>query len=340
MAAIACNCSSIGQNGKLLIEGSGVAPRTFTSGSKRVEFLYETLATKRDLMHTESITGTTSRLISGVRPKSYMTQGVIALQASPANLHIFLPYILGGAAGNLASGTTDDLDEDGNDRNYPLASVQPKFDALVYRESGIFQYTNLTVAQAMLRGRTTNGGEGSEFIELLLVVVGEQEIITQTGDASPWPVSEPAYGVSVDFLPYAFWELKLFLNETEVSFEEFKLTIDNQLAVKFYNEQYPTCVRSTGRRVSLEGTLPFTCDTLDESLSLYNTQGTAELQLLSPKDDPTFHAAFVLPYARNEFETPTNRNKADLPLKVNLLGFASAGNDELVVTNDAILIPA
>lgn len=337
MPAIVCNCSSIGQNGRLLIETTGTGPRTFTGTSTRVEFLYETLGTKRNLQHTDSITGTTSRLITGVRPKSYLTQGVIALQASPSNLHLMLPFILGGTAGAVGSGLGIDVDADGNDRNYPLESILPTFDAMVYRESGIFQYTDLQVAQAILRGKTANGGEANDFMELLLVVIGQQEIITRFGDPSPWPAVEPALPITVDYLPYAFWESDFYLNNVKMPFEEFKLTVDNMLSIKFYDELFPTCIRSTGRKISMEGDLPFTCAALEETLDLYNAQGTAEFRMATPPTTPTFHSSFRLPFARAEWQTPTIRNKADLPFKVMVEGYASAGLDEMVTTNDNVI---
>ncbi len=320
MGSIVCNCTSIGAFGKLLLEKTGTAPRTFTSASSRLEILYETLATKRNLQHTEAITGTTSRLISGVRAKSYLTQGVIALQASPANLALVLPLILGGTpSGN----------------SFPLGSVLPTFDVLVYRESGIFQYSNLRVAQAVLRGKTSNGGESSDFMELLLVCVGEQEIITETGGVSPWPASEPSLPTTARYVPYAFYESTFELNNTEIAIEDIKLTIDNQLAIKFYNERYPTCIRSTGRKIMMEASSPFTCEALQESLDLNTVTGTAEISFATPTTSPVFQTSFAIPYARTEFETPTIRNKADLPIKISVEGYATSGNDEMITTNDS-----
>jgi hypothetical protein len=135
-------------------------------------------------------------------------------------------------------------------------------------------------------------------------------------------------------LPYAFYETDFFMNGIQVPFEEFKLTIDNMLAIKFYDALFPTCIRSTGRKIKMEGDLPFTCAALAESIDLNEGQGTAEFRMASPPTIPTFHTSFELPFARAEFETPTIRNKGDLPLKVNIEGFASVGNDEMVTTND------
>lgn len=337
MGVIQCNCSAIGALGKLLTEttGSGATPRTFTNTSDRIEFIYEKLGTTRIIQHTNAITGSVSRLKTGVREHSYLTQGVIAVQPSPAALELWLPRILGGTKGAAGSGNGTDIDSDGADRDFPLANILPTWDALVYRENGIFQYTNLQVAQAILRGRTSNGGEANEFMELILVVVGEQEIITEDGDASPWPGTEPALATGASSLPYAFWESEFYLNSTEVPYEEIALLIDNQLSVKFYNELYPTCIRSMGRVIKVDAKLPFTCTTLDEALSLNTTTGTAELLMKTPLGTPVFHSNFELPYVRSTFKTPVIEGKTDIPLELSLEAFANTGLDEMVVTNDA-----
>lgn len=333
MGTISCNCSAVGALSKMLTEDAGAAPRTFNSSSDRIEFLAETLGSMREIQHTNAITGTLSRSITGVRPHSYLVQGTIALQPSPSQLALWLPRIFGGTPGALGSGTGLDVDGDGKDRNYPLTNVLPKWDSLHYRENGIFQYTELQVAQAILRGKTSNGGEATEFMELILVVVGQQEIITQSGGASPWPVTEPALPSTIDFNPYAFWETKFLMNGTELDYEQFTMTVDNMLAIKFYNKQYPTCIRSTGRRIRMDARLPFTCTGLARSLTMNTTTGTAEFRMETP-NPVQFHTSFRLPYARSTFKTPTAAGRQDIPLEISVEGFSSTGNDEMAITND------
>ena len=334
MGTITCNCSAIGALGKLLVEKTGSAPRTFNASSDRIEFIYEKLGTSRVLQYSGAITGSLSRLKTGVKKHSYITQGVIALQPSPAQLGYWLPLITGGTTGAGGSGTRTDYDADGNDVNITLSNILPGWDSMVYRENGIFQYTDLQVAQAILRGRTSNGGEANEFMELILVVIGQQEIITQTGDPSPWPSPEPVLPVTADYLPYAFWEGDFFINGTQLQYEEFTLMIDNKLSVKFFDEIYPTCIRSTGRDIKMDVKLPFTCDGLEQSLALNEAEGTAELVLKTPDTTPTFHTSFYLPYARSTFKTPVIEGKSDIPLEISVEAYAATGNDELVITHD------
>jgi len=191
------------------------------------------------------------------------------------------------------------------------------------------------VAQAIVRGKTSNGNsEGNEFVELLLVCVGEREIITETGDSSPWPGTEPVLPTGANTIPYQFSETDPYLNGTLYDYEDFKLTIDNMLMVKFFQHLYPTCIRSTGRNVNLEMKLPFTCETLGEALALYEDVGTAEIRMATPSDGVTFHTSFELPFARNAFHTPTTQGRDDIPIQMLIQGFDDEGNDNLVVTND------
>lgn len=335
-SVIECNCSSVGALGKVLLEssGDGSVPRTFTGSSKRVEFLYEKLGSVRDLQHTDAITGTTSKLITGVREKSYLVNGVLALQASPANLALFLPFMAGGAAGAEGTGTGLDVDADGKDRNYPLASVLPSFDLLIYKNASIHQFTNLVVAQWMLRGKTSNGGEGSDFIELILVLIGQQEIITQFGEASPWPASEPALPVTIAYTPYTFPEVKFFLNTVRLAHESLTIQVNNKIAVKFYDEIYPTCLRSTGRDVTINVKGPHTCSAFAKALAMNTTTGTAEVRMTTPKI-VLFHTSFEIPFARTVFKTPHIENKDDIPLDISVQAYAGVGNDEITITNDS-----
>lgn len=313
MGTIACNCIAIGSLSKLLLEttGDGATPRVFGAGSKRLEFVYETLGTQRNLITNQAITGYLGNRITGVRKASYLTQGVIALQCSPDTLTTILPLVLGGTAAPPS---------------FPLANTIPSFDVLIYRESGIFQYTNLRAAQMIVRGKTSNGSsEANEFIEVLLVCFGEQELITGVA----WPGSEPALPTGTSSVPYQFSETDPYLNGVRFDYDGFKLTVDNKLLVKFFQHLYPTCIRPTGRDVMLEIDLPFNCATLAESLAAYDAARTAEILM----EMGTHTTSFELPFARNVFKTPTTQGRDGIPLELKIQGFDSVGNDNLIAEN-------
>lgn len=351
---INCGCSAIGSLSQMLVVprvSSDVdgTPLNFTSITfnriKRFEFMYERLKSVRAQDYTNAITGSTTRFRRGVRPKSYLVQGVISLQPSPANLEYWLPFITGGQVQAAGTGTLDAIDTEASgseeDKNITLSSILPEFDILMFRESHFAQYTQCQVAQAVLRGKTSNGGDGSEFLELILVVVGQQEVIT-TGSAgtgsSTWPVDgngeEPTLDTAINTLPYTFWEADLEINENAVPMDAFSLRINNNLAINFRNELYPTCIRSTGRNVILDATVPAVCTPVQQILAMNTSEGTAEITLATP-DPATMHTQFRLPYAYSKFETPTTNGRGEIMLPVSIEGYGSQGDDELIIQSDA-----
>lgn len=338
MPLISCSCSAIGSLARILVEPSNTdcTPATFSDASERTEFLFERIGSKRNIAYTNSITGTISRLRTGVRQKSYLVQGVLSLQLSPHNADLWLPRISGGVLGAAGSGALTDTDGDGNDKEVTLSSILPKFDLLVYRESHIAQYTCCQVANAMIRGKTSNGGDGQEFIELIIVVIGQEEIITQDGEPSPWPATEPPLVTTPNALPYAFWESEISLNGIDIPYDEFSIGINNNLSVSFRNKLFPTCIRSTGRNVDMNIKAPGICDPIREALSLNETEGTAELNLSTP-DPVSMHTDLQIPFARSTFETPNANGRGEIFTDLNIEGFSDQGDDEVIIQNDSTI---
>lgn len=264
------------------------------------------------LQTTNAVTGDVNALKTSVRPAPYMVQGQIAIQPSPKQLTTWLPRIFGAAisAGSLTPTNT-----------------LPTFDCLVYRENGFFQYTDAVVAQAVIRGRTNNGGEGMQFMEMIVALAGKSELISGV----TWPDPEPALGTTAAFLPYTFWESTLELNSTEVPYEEFTMVVNNTLDVRFFNKQTPQCMRGTSRQIQLEVKVPFTCDNLDESLALNlaDNDGTFTLE------SGNCSTVFTFPALRNNFETPTTPGRTMIPLKFDLMAFGpSDGVPNVTITHD------
>jgi hypothetical protein len=298
----------------MLTESTGTAPRTFSNTSIRHEIIYENVGTNRKLEHTNAITGSLSLLSSGVREKSYLSQGTIAVQPSPRQLTTWLPRIFGGPIFGTSVALSDTL---------------PTFDILVYRENGIFQYTNCVVAQAMLRGRTSNGGDSTEFMELLINVIGNAELI----DAVSWPDPEPALVTTLDALPYVFPDTTFAINSVPVEYESFSMMVDNNLDVRFFNKRFAQCVRSTGRKISIELQSPFTCDNLDAALALNTAADDGQFTMAYGATS----TSFIFPALRNTFTTPTIGGRQMIPLKFGLEAYATSSNPEAVIMHDATL---
>jgi hypothetical protein len=309
---VTCTCSALGSQSKILTESTGTAPRTFNSSSLRHELIYETVGTKRPIASSGALTGSGADLTSSVRSGSYLTQGVIAVQASPKELRKWLPRIFGG----VISGS-----------NVTVTNTLAPFDVLVYRENGLFHYTDAVVAQAVLRGKTSSGGDEVDFMDFIIQIVGKEELI----DITAWPDPEPSVATTADYLPYTFYESSLVLNSLDVEYEAINVTIDNNLDVKFFNKQYPSCVRMTKRSIKLGIQAAFTCDNLATALSMNTTAGTGTFALTTTGMSTSFEFAKL----RNTFETPTIPGKASIPQKINLEAFAAAADGiNVTVTQD------
>lgn len=292
----ACSCSAIGALGRLLTESTGqTAPRTFNASSLRHEFIYETLGTERGLQASQAINGFLEPLATTVREKTFVPQGAIAVQASPVEIGRWLPRIFGADTGG----------------EYLSNNLIP-FDVMVYRENGIFSYQDAVVARAVLRGRTSESAESVEFVDLIVQLIGKNEIIN-TG--LTWPDPGPALGTGVANLPYTFWESTLDLNGTEFEMESFTMVIDNMVDFRLNNKRSPSCIRSLGRKVNIEVKLPFTCGGLDEAESLNTTAGNGELSLATTG----MSTRFIFRSLRNEFKTPTIPGRVYIPLELNLV---------------------
>lgn len=308
---VTCTCSALGSIGKLITESAGSAPRAFSATSLLHEFIYESVGTKRTIASSNSITGSLANTKTSVRSGSYLTQGAIAIQASPKELRRWLPRIFGGITGS----------------NVTLSNTLPTFDVLVYRENGLFHYTDCVVAQAVLRGKTSSGGDQVEFMDFIVQIVGKEERI----DTTAWPDPEPTLGVTADFLPYMFYESNLTLGSLPVEYEKIDLIVNNNLDVKFFNKRFPSCVRMTNREIKLNVQAAFTCDNLDTALSANTTSIGGVFSLVTAGMSTVFTFADL----RNTFETPTIPGKASYPQKFSLEAYADAADGiNVAITQD------
>lgn len=306
---VACSCSAIGALGRLLTESSGSAPRTFNNSSLRHEFVYETLGSDRRLQESQAINGFLAPLISTVREKAYIPQGAIALQASPVEFGRWIPRIFGTESGG----------------EYISNNLVP-FDVLIYRENGIFQVTDAVVAQAVIRGKTSENAESVEFIDLIVQLIGKEERI---GAPLAWPNPEPTLGTGVQNLPYTFWESDLTLNSDNLEFESFTMEVDNMVDFRMNNKRFPSCIRSMGRKITVEARLPFTCSGLAEALSLNTTTGNGALKFTTTG----MSTEFVFRHLRNRFKTPTIPGRVNVPLDLILQAYTGNPNEGIVLIN-------
>jgi hypothetical protein len=232
------------------------------------------------------------------------------MQASPIEFSRWIPRIFGAATGS----------------DY-VSNTLPEFDVIVYRENGIFRYTDAVVAQAVIRGKSGKTSESVEFIDLIVQLIAKSETITQEEDAAgDWPGTEPALGTTNAYAPYAFWESSLEVNNAEIEYDSFTMVVNNMVDYRLNNKQTPTCVRSMGRSIEIDFQLPFTCQAMGASLTLNTTALDTELNF----NTTNMHTRFTFPKSRTVFYTPTIPGKTYVPLKMKIKPYATSSTVGLV----------
>lgn len=304
-------CAAVGGFSQFAVQG-GSTPRTFGSGSEKYQILYENIGSERVLQGRSGITGTRSRWAGKVREHSYLVKGTIAMQCSPNDLTAWLPRIFGGP---YAAGTPGTV---------ALADVLPDFDILVDRENGVFRYKNCQVAQAIIRGASSQGGEQEDLIELIMMVIGTEELTGQT-----WPSPGPSLSTLPVNLPYGFWEGDLTVDSVVLPYDQFSLAVNNHLMVRFRNSLTPSCIRPTDRSVNLSVEMPFTSASHAEALGANTSPVTGSLVFTHTAT--TSVTEFQFPALRNIYTTPAIQGRGEIPLRMALEAFRTATDTEVVI---------
>lgn len=310
-------CSASGAYTKLIVQGGGSAPRTFTNSSERYNILAETLTKNTPLQGRRQITGDLAQYNELIRQHSSLVSGAIVMQIGPAQLDLWLPRILGAA---------------GSGGVYVPGTSFPQFDVMIDRENAIFQYTDCVIARATFRSHTEAGQEASEEELLVMILdifaVDERNSI-QHGTA--WPSPAPSLSLAANRLPYAHWEGVFEIGSDDIPYSQFELSIDNMMRPRFYNGSSPSCFRSEGRRVILQTNNPFTATTMTQALALVETADSATLTFTND----TLSTEFAFPALRNSYRAPSIRGKGEIPLQLSLECLATSSDPEVTITNDS-----
>jgi hypothetical protein len=305
----------------------GAGPRVFSATSNRLPFYYEDLGLKQKFQGRKRITGSLSQAAEGIRPASGIVAGSISMEASPANLHYWLPKAMWRPIDTVTTPGSD---------VYTLGTDPADYfvDVIFHKTNGVFRYTDLLVDKLIIQGQSSNGGDPGqqepELCELIVSFVG----VSENSDAvAAWPGTLPALGTTSPYQPYAIWESTLMFDGVATKYQAFQWGIDNRLDVKNYNSITPSCFRSMGRKVFLKTRGPFVCDTLTSGRKALD-EGVAAQLLFTSTLDP-MSCLFNMPIVRNNYETPATKSKGEIPFELDLEAFSTGGLDnELVVTND------
>jgi hypothetical protein len=305
-------CASMGVVAKMLVE-TGDSTAVFDASSERYALLAENLKAKRILQGRNRITGDLSTYAANVRQHSYLVQGTVVLQPGPADLVNWLPRIMGLA---------------GSGNTYGLGNTFSDFAILFHKENAIFRIDNCRVNYAVFQSRSAEGEEAEELVTLALNIYGTAEEI----DGEAWPDPEPALVLTTPYLPYTHWEGVFTLGGDATGFRRFALAVNNNLKPIFYSSITPNCFRSRGRRVTLQTENPFLTTTIDDAEGML-TAGMAGVLTFT---NGLVSTQFSMPHLRNSYESPSIAGKDEIPLQLDMEAFATAVNNELVVTNDSV----
>ncbi len=303
-------CAAINTFSRMIAQG-GSLPRTFSNTSEFVEYVIESLESDRPLQGGNSITGDAAPYDHSFRSHGYIPGGMIYFQNGPANWTAWLERIFGGPR----SGT-----------NIALNPILPSVDLLVDRENGIFRYDEQYVGQAVIRGNSSNGGDGSELIDMIVNMVGKGEGINTTS----FPDPAPAIASGAANAPYAFYDGALLFNGTAYDFESVNLIVNNNLIAPTRNSLTPKCVRSAGRTIGLQVRMPFLTTSLADALAANTASVAARLTFTNGN----MFTRFEFPAVRNRFRTPNGRGRSEIPLSLDLTAARNAGSNQVIITHD------
>jgi hypothetical protein len=225
----------------------------------------------------------------------------VVLEPTPADLSIWLPRILGGAA---------------NGTSYTQAETLPVFVAAVDKIAKVHNYTGCKVDRA-----TFSGSKGAP-VRLSLDIEGLTETTANAGTFPSLDITEGA--------PYVLSDLTVTIGTTTREVESFTLAFDNALIKdRFMNQTTRVNLPESDRNVTLALTLAYASENTDlHELAVAGANGS--LVLASGNASTTF--TFVtLQKPEDGPEVPAKNQ--EIPLTVNLTARSSGSTAEVTVTH-------
>lgn len=237
--------------------------------------------------------------------------GAVSFRMGREELDIWLPRILGASESS---------------NSFKLANTVPWFNCLVDKGQGKFyEYRDCKVARATFSGQSG----GIVNVELDIICKKEEEY------SSTWP--SISFSPDLGNRPLRFSEGTLTIDDINILFESFTLTIDNLIAPRFYaGSDAATCIDEDRRVITLSVPAQHTSVTKD----LYD-RGFEGLEGVLTFSGDNMSTVFTLPKLHWAKRSPIMDGDGDTPLMLEMLAYRtqagdSGADDELVVTNDPV----
>lgn len=256
-------------------------------------------------MVSDGMRGTRSRMDGRTRFGLKTVQGSLSLDPTPEELANLLPWILGGNA----SGTS-----------YPLAETLPSRYVAQEMDSSCkwSRFSDVYVNRAVF-----SASEGG-VVSLGLDLIGVDEAL-QTAGTFP----SVTFGETTPFVFHDSSGAFSIAAET-MPIKNFQLTIDNQLAARFFNSRTASSIKPRDRIVTVS------CG-VEMNNTIYNALHTTESAVAV---EVTFTAGnyslqFEMPYVRAAYQTPSIPNRDEILYQFNGQALRSGSTAELATTLDS-----
>lgn len=256
-------------------------------------------------MVSDGMRGTRSRIDGRTRFGLKTVQGSLSFDPTPEELANLLPWILGGNA----SGTS-----------YPLAEtltsryVAQEMDSSCKWSEFSGVYVNRAVFSA------SEGG----VLSLGLDLIGTDETLKTAGTFPSVTFGETT--------PFVFHDCSggSSIFSEGMNIKNLQLTIDNQLAARFFNSRTATSIKPRDRIIT------FSCG-VEMSNANYNTLYGAEAaqEIDVQFTNGAYSLRFVMPYVRAAFQTPSIPNRDEILYQLNGQALRSGSTMELSTTLDS-----
>ena len=339
-------CSSQGYNFRMAVEDSNLTgdclPATFDENSQRFEVLREGIQVSDPIVGGEGLTGTVHKIPNHLRRGTRVVFGDLLLNVGPVELNWWWSRILG------KPGTPGVPPERVTFTTGPSFDAIP-FDMLFDREGHVVIYRHCVVNSAVLRCRAAIDESDDQVLQLYINILGYEEEWYQDPPTNSVPIVWPDPGPSLPTGDRLYWILADSKLETdapapfpqEYFMDAFNLMINNNLIPYSRNFLRLTCLQSGGQHFRFQCPTPFTSVTNEyyyknpfEGRGLISFQGSKNL---SDRPEQSWETLIDLPNLVQTRRTPNARNKAEIPLSLDLEGYRNGAVEPITVTNDTTL---
>ncbi len=268
---------------------------------KFLEVLSESVRLTRPILYNGGMVGSRSQPAERTREGQRQVAGSISCTPSPVELDGLLEYIVGGSE-------SADV--------FPLAETVSAFYFTADRHAKVFTYSGCKVNRATFSA--SRGG----FLQLDLDILGIDETVGNSG-------TFPAISLDVASQPYVMTDGALTVGGTTYTFDQFSITIDNQLEVQHFNSLTPTRISATGREVSWNVVTPY-----GDATAAYGT-AVGGVAFVATFTNGNRSISFSSNKVQVQKESPVPGGRGEIFLSLAGVARKDGSTAELVITSDS-----